>query len=289
MCTPGQEGSWAKVGLVRRLLEEVPPARAQWLLFAQPDALIDDVAFAFPFDNYQDKDLVALGNATRLAAGDPGGAPQETHPKTHHPRTHPEVRPQMTRILNKRLVVQREVQGGGREPEGAGVSCAPLRCQNRPDWLYTARRRAHAARSTGHAVWLIVPILAPFVGQAWTWACSWCATAPGRAASWRSSRTRRARTRTLRHASSQQPCSRLISGCNRKVTFLTGPICSKSVDAHSFTAHPPGSLQVLWLPALAAKHSGTSKPANDILSRRLTPGNVFLCEQRLWYVALLGW
>ena len=68
-----QEGTWAKVGLLRRLLEEVPPERAQWVLFAQPDALIDDIAFTFPFDNYQDKDLVVLGNATRLAAGDPGG------------------------------------------------------------------------------------------------------------------------------------------------------------------------------------------------------------------------
>ena len=95
MCTPGQEGSWAKVGLVRRLLEEVPPARAQWLLFMQPDALIDDVAYSLPFDNYQDKDLVALGNATRLAAGDPGGAPPRSITPRNNPRDHPKVHPRI--------------------------------------------------------------------------------------------------------------------------------------------------------------------------------------------------
>ena len=35
----------------------------------QPDAIIDDTSFAFPFDSYRDKDFVALGNATALRNG----------------------------------------------------------------------------------------------------------------------------------------------------------------------------------------------------------------------------
>ena len=66
-----QEGTWNKVGLMRQLLEEVPPERAQWLLFMQPDVVIDDIAFIFPFDNYLDKDVVLLGNVTRLRSGEP--------------------------------------------------------------------------------------------------------------------------------------------------------------------------------------------------------------------------
>ena len=65
---------------MRQLLEEVPPERAQWLLWMQPDAVIDDIAFSFPFDNYQDKDFILLGNATKLRAGNAqGGAPGAWH------------------------------------------------------------------------------------------------------------------------------------------------------------------------------------------------------------------
>jgi hypothetical protein len=70
---PAQEGAWNKVGLMRQLLADVPPERAQWLLWAQPDAIIDDIAFSFPFDNYQDKDLILLGNGTRLRTGNAQG------------------------------------------------------------------------------------------------------------------------------------------------------------------------------------------------------------------------
>lgn len=56
--------------MLRKLLEDTPPQRAEWILFVQPDSFIDDISFAFPFDSYRGKDLILLGNATQLRQGD---------------------------------------------------------------------------------------------------------------------------------------------------------------------------------------------------------------------------
>ena len=36
-----------------KVLDETPPEQAEWILFMQPDTVIDDVAFTFPFEFYQ--------------------------------------------------------------------------------------------------------------------------------------------------------------------------------------------------------------------------------------------
>lgn len=36
----------------------------------QPDAIIDDISFTFPFESYRDKDFILLGNATQLRNGE---------------------------------------------------------------------------------------------------------------------------------------------------------------------------------------------------------------------------
>lgn len=36
---------------------------------SQPDAIIDDTSFTFPFESYRDKDFILLGNATQLRKG----------------------------------------------------------------------------------------------------------------------------------------------------------------------------------------------------------------------------
>lgn len=42
-----------------------------WLVLSclQPDAIIDDTSFTFPFESYRDKDFILLGNATQLRKG----------------------------------------------------------------------------------------------------------------------------------------------------------------------------------------------------------------------------
>jgi hypothetical protein len=65
-----QVGTWNKVGMLRKLLQETPPQRAEWILFMQPDSFIDDISFTFPFESYRDKDLILIGNATQLRNGE---------------------------------------------------------------------------------------------------------------------------------------------------------------------------------------------------------------------------
>ncbi len=36
-----------------KVLDETPAEQAEWILFLQPDTVIDDVAFTFPFEFYQ--------------------------------------------------------------------------------------------------------------------------------------------------------------------------------------------------------------------------------------------
>ena len=49
-----------------KVLDETPAEQAEWILFLQPDTVIDDVAFTFPFEFYQ-----ARGPAPRRAADRP--------------------------------------------------------------------------------------------------------------------------------------------------------------------------------------------------------------------------
>lgn len=53
-----------------RLLDETPPAEADWILYMAPDLTIDDLTFTFPFESYAGKDLVLVGDAAKVRAGD---------------------------------------------------------------------------------------------------------------------------------------------------------------------------------------------------------------------------
>lgn len=64
-----QEGTWNKVGMVRKILEDTPRERAEWIVYMQPETFFDDTTFSIPFDSYRDKDLVLIGNETALRNG----------------------------------------------------------------------------------------------------------------------------------------------------------------------------------------------------------------------------
>ena len=67
--------AWNKVALLQKVLKETPPERAPWILYMQPDTIIDDIAFTFPFEMYQDKHWVSVGNAESVLNGWASGEP----------------------------------------------------------------------------------------------------------------------------------------------------------------------------------------------------------------------
>ena len=72
-----QEGTWNKVGMLRKILEDTPRERAEWIVYMQPETFFDDTTFSIPFDSYRDKDLVLIGNETALRNGQMRG--ESTH------------------------------------------------------------------------------------------------------------------------------------------------------------------------------------------------------------------
>jgi len=74
MQTSKEEGAaqmwaWNKVALLQKVLKETPPERAPWILYMQPDTIIDDIAFTFPFEMYQDKHWISVGEAQSVLNG----------------------------------------------------------------------------------------------------------------------------------------------------------------------------------------------------------------------------
>ncbi|CAL8464438.1 g3973 [Coccomyxa elongata] len=61
--------TWNKVALLQKVLKETPPESAPWILYMQPDTIIDDIAFTFPFEMYQGKDWVSVGDANSAKQG----------------------------------------------------------------------------------------------------------------------------------------------------------------------------------------------------------------------------
>ena len=49
---PLQTGQFNKIAFVKKLLEETDPATAEWVLYCEPEMVIDDPAFTFPFEFY---------------------------------------------------------------------------------------------------------------------------------------------------------------------------------------------------------------------------------------------
>ena len=50
------------------------PERAPWILYIQPDTIVDDIAFTFPFEMYQGKDWVSVGTSESVLQGWASGA-----------------------------------------------------------------------------------------------------------------------------------------------------------------------------------------------------------------------
>ncbi len=73
--TAAQMWAWNKVALLQKVLKETPPERAPWILYMQPDTIIDDIAFTFPFEMYQDKHWVSVGKAESVLNGWASGRP----------------------------------------------------------------------------------------------------------------------------------------------------------------------------------------------------------------------
>ncbi|KAK9903381.1 hypothetical protein WJX75_004474 [Coccomyxa subellipsoidea] len=61
--------AWNKVALLQKVLKETPPERAPWILYMKPDTIIDDIAFTFPFEMYQGKDWVSVGDPNSAKQG----------------------------------------------------------------------------------------------------------------------------------------------------------------------------------------------------------------------------
>lgn len=57
------------MALLQKVLKETPPESAPWILYMQPDTIIDDIAFTFPFEMYQGKDWVSVGDANSAKQG----------------------------------------------------------------------------------------------------------------------------------------------------------------------------------------------------------------------------
>lgn len=74
-----QMWAWNKVAVLQKVLKETPPERAPWILYMQPDTIIDDVAFTFPFEMYQDKHWVSVGNADSVMSGWASGEASQGH------------------------------------------------------------------------------------------------------------------------------------------------------------------------------------------------------------------
>ena len=57
------------MALLQKVLKETPPESVPWILYMQPDTIIDDIAFTFPFEMYQGKDWVSVGDANSAKQG----------------------------------------------------------------------------------------------------------------------------------------------------------------------------------------------------------------------------
>jgi hypothetical protein len=69
LCVVLQVAAWNKVALLQKVLKETPPERAPWILYMKPDTIIDDIAFTFPFEMYQGKDWVSVGDPNSAKQG----------------------------------------------------------------------------------------------------------------------------------------------------------------------------------------------------------------------------
>ena len=66
-------GAWQKLALLQGALREIPPSRAEWLLWMDMDVIINDPATTFPLTWYEKHDLVMWGDASKVKQGDVGG------------------------------------------------------------------------------------------------------------------------------------------------------------------------------------------------------------------------
>ena len=73
-----QEGSWNKIGILRKLLDAYSPAEAEWILWMEPDAIFDDLSFTIPFEFYQGRDVITVASPELADQGDLNGGHMAT-------------------------------------------------------------------------------------------------------------------------------------------------------------------------------------------------------------------
>ena len=61
-----QTGHFNKIALIKKLLDETDPSVAEWILYVEPEMIIDAPDFTFPFEFYAGRDLVRPRSAVTL-------------------------------------------------------------------------------------------------------------------------------------------------------------------------------------------------------------------------------
>lgn len=68
-----QEGSWNKIGILRKILATYTAEEVEWILWMEPDAIFDDSGLTMPFEFYQGKDIITVADPDLAANGDLDG------------------------------------------------------------------------------------------------------------------------------------------------------------------------------------------------------------------------
>ena len=66
-CVFSVQAMWNTIQIVRSMLNKTSAGLAEWFIVMQPDTLVDDPAFTFPFEMYAEKHVVAIGNTSAIA------------------------------------------------------------------------------------------------------------------------------------------------------------------------------------------------------------------------------
>ena len=61
--------AWNKVGLLQKVLRETPPQTAPWILYMRPDTMINDIIISYPFEMYEGRHWVSVGDTQSILNG----------------------------------------------------------------------------------------------------------------------------------------------------------------------------------------------------------------------------
>ncbi len=61
--------AWNKLALLQKVLRETPPQTASWILYMRPDTMINDITTSFPFEMYEGRHWVSVGDMQSVLNG----------------------------------------------------------------------------------------------------------------------------------------------------------------------------------------------------------------------------